>query len=421
MKIENILTGKRVLVGVTGSIAIYKSLQLIRLLTKAGAEVRVIMSDSAKKFITPLTFETLSSNRVLHSDTEDWSSDLNHIAIGKWADTFVIAPATANSLNKIANGIADTILLQTALAYSREILLAPSANTQMLYNPISEASIKLLKLANYTIIGTEKKELACKTEGDGAMAEPEEIFYQVARSTLKESFWENRRVVITGGGTVEQIDEVRFISNFSSGKMSSALALALYFKGADVCFISTKFPDTLPKEMCYIEVESGEEMYGYLEDSIRVAKKGVMTKASFSGNIENIQKKPFLFMGAAVADYVPKYQQSGKLKSKMIGSEWNLELKESRDILKTINKDGIVTIGFKAEMDSKNGVEYATNMLKEKSLDGVCLNLLSGKDSFGTDTHQIDFIKRGNVIESLPKSDKLSLSFKIIEKAKELE
>ena len=145
---EKILLGKKILVGVTGSIAIYKTLHLIRLLTKAGASVRVILTESAEKFITPLTFETLTQNQVINSKTENWHSDLNHIAIGKWADAFVIAPLTANSLNKIANGIADNLLLQTVLAYNREIILAPSANTNMLHNPITEANLKLLKLSN---------------------------------------------------------------------------------------------------------------------------------------------------------------------------------------------------------------------------------------------------------------------------------
>ncbi|HIO70571.1 MAG TPA: bifunctional phosphopantothenoylcysteine decarboxylase/phosphopantothenate--cysteine ligase CoaBC, partial [Campylobacterales bacterium] len=208
MKVEKILDGKNVLIGVTGSIAIYKTLQLIRYLTKSGANVRVIMSKSSKKFITPLTFETLTGNRVLDEETEDWTTDLNHIAIGKWADSFVIAPITANSINKLANGIADNILLQTALAYGRNILLAPSANTNMIHNPITEGNIKLLNLSNFTILGTQTKELACRTSGDGAMAEPEEIYFSIARDLLQNSFWRDRRVIVTGGGTIEKIDEV---------------------------------------------------------------------------------------------------------------------------------------------------------------------------------------------------------------------
>ncbi len=422
MKVEKILDGKNVLIGVTGSIAIYKTLQLIRYLTKSGANVRVIMSKSSKKFITPLTFETLTGNRVLDEETEDWTTDLNHIAIGKWADSFVIAPITANSINKLANGIADNILLQTALAYGRNILLAPSANTNMIHNPITEGNLKLLNLSNFTILGTQTKELACRTSGDGAMAEPEEIYFSIARDLLQNPFWRDRRVIVTGGGTIEKIDEVRYISNFSSGKMASALALVLYYLGADVCFISSKFPEPLPEEMCRIEIESADEMFQYLEDSIRVAKKGILKKPKLgeSGETKLVQKKPFLFMATAVADYKPKFRQAGKIKSHLIGDQWNLELVKNRDILQTISKNGIWTIGFKAEMDSSKGLEYAKAMLEKKGLDGVCLNILSDSSSFGTDIHQIDWITKNGVTE-LPKSSKLLLAFQILKEAQKLE
>lgn len=422
MKVENILEGRRVLIGVTGSIAIYKTLQLIRYLTKSGAEVRVIMSESAKKFISPLTFETLSGNRVLDDNSEDWSNDMNHIAIGKWAESFVIAPATANTINKLANGIADNILLQTALAYRDEIIISPSANTNMIHNPITEGSLKLLSLSNFKILGTQVKELACRTDGDGAMAEPEEIYFSVARELLQNEFWKNRRVVVTGGGTIEKIDEVRYISNFSSGKMAHSLAMALYYNGADVCFISTKFPETIPEEMCRIDVSSADEMFSYLNDSIRVAKKGVLIKPKLgeSGESRVIQKTPFLFMSAAVADYKPKFQQSGKVKSHLIGENWNLELEENIDILETISKDGITTIGFKAEMDSQRGLEYAKSMLKKKELDGVCLNILLDSSSFGSENNQIDFIKKDGSIQSFERLDKLKLSLKIVDSCREL-
>ena len=423
MKVEKIIVGKKVIVGVTGSIAIYKTLSLIRYLTKAGAEVKVIMTESAKKFITPLTFETLTGNKVLADISEDWSSDMNHIGVGKWADSFVIAPVTANTINKLANGIADNILLQTVLAYGRNIILSPSANTNMIFNPITEGSLKLLNLSNFTILETQTKELACKTDGDGAMAEPETIFFAVVRDLLQVDFWKHRRVVVTGGGTVEKIDEVRFISNFSSGKMASSLAMALYFKGADVCFISSKFPNPLPQDMCKIDIESADEMYEYLVDSIRYAKKGVLVKPKLgeSGEIENIQKKPYLFMTSAVSDYKPKFIQEGKLKSDMIGSSWNLNLIENIDILEKISKDGIVTIGFKAEMDRTRGSEYAKNMIHKKEIDAVCLNILSDSSSFGADTNQIDLIYRNGKTTKFQKLDKILLSIKIIEKVQNLD
>jgi len=423
LKVEKIIVGKKVLVGVTGSIAIYKSLELIRYLTKAGAEVKVVMTESAKKFINPLTFETLTGNKVLDDQSEDWSSDMNHIAIGKWADSFVIAPVTANTINKLANGFADNILLQTVLAYGKNIILSPSANTNMIFNPITEGSLKLLNLANFTILGTQTKELACKTDGDGAMSEPETIFFAVAKQLLKTDFWEHRKVIVTGGGTIEKIDEVRFISNFSSGKMASSLAMALYFKGADVCFISSKFPNPLPEDMCKIDVESADEMNLYLIDSIRHAQKGVLIKPKLgeSGEIRTVQKKPYLFMASAVSDYKPKFSQSGKLKSDLIGKSWNIDLVENIDILESISKENLVSIGFKAEMDLINGEKFARKMIQQKNLDAVCLNILSDSKSFGTDTNQIDLIYRGGEIQKFQKLDKMLLSIKIIEKVQNLD
>ena len=223
----DLLKDKKVLLGVTGSIAVYKSLELVRFLVKAGAEVKVVMSESAKKFVTPLTFETLTSNQVLDDTNESWVNDHNHIKAGEWADLFVIAPATANTIAKLANAIADNMLLQCALAYPHVKILAPSANTNMLNNPITKANLKMLAIANYEIIDTQTKELACKTTGDGAMHEPLEIFWHCAKALLKDEFWEHRRVIVTGGGTIEKIDDVRYLSNYSSGKMASSLATAL--------------------------------------------------------------------------------------------------------------------------------------------------------------------------------------------------
>jgi len=419
---DTLLQNKRILLAVTGSIAIYKSLELTRLFVKAGAEVRVVMSESAKKFITPLTFETLSSNKVLDDTNEDWSNDFNHIKITQWADLMVIAPATANSVAKLANAIADNILLQCALAYPGRKILAPSANTNMIQNPITQANFKMLGIANYTILDTQVKELACKTTGNGAMAEVIDIFYESARELLKDEFWDDRRVIVTGGGTIQKIDDVRYISNFSSGKMASALATALYLKGADVNLIATKFDTNLPEKMHKIDVESSVEMLEYLTDSIRIAKKPKLSKPTLmrDEHIHLIEKKPYLFMAAAISDYVPKFEQTGKLKKESLGDEWQLELTKNIDILKTIDKEGITTIGFKAEMDEIKALDNASKMLTNKSLDAVCLNILKNSSSFGTSNNKIDFITKDEII-SLPKADKLTLSFKIVQNAKKLQ
>ncbi len=415
-----LLEGKKIALGVSGSIAIYKSLELIRLLKKSGAEVRVVMSESAKHFIAPLTFEALTRTAVLHQESESWESDNNHIDLGKWADLFIIAPATVNTINKLSNGIADNLLLSTAIAYKRPKLLAPAANTNMVKNPITQGSLKMLKLTNFEVVEPVKKMLACGDEGDGALAEVEDIYYRACAMLLREEYWVNRRVVISGGGTIEKVDDVRYISNFSSGKMASSLALALYLKGADVCYITTKPDPNLPSDLYTIEVQSAQEMQEYLVDAIRVAKKGVLTKATLMDESvpELIQKKPYLFMVAAVSDYRPKYPQTGKIKKQDIGEAWSLELVENVDILKSLDKSEIYSVGFKAESDSQKGLEHARAMLEKKGLDAVCFNDVS-QNSFGSDENAITLItKKGET--ALEKADKLTLSLRLLEEIEQL-
>ncbi|RUM65871.1 MAG: bifunctional phosphopantothenoylcysteine decarboxylase/phosphopantothenate--cysteine ligase CoaBC [Sulfurospirillum sp.] len=415
---QNLLEGKNIVIGVSGSISIYKSLELIRLFIKSGAKVRVVMSESAKEFITPLTFESLTRKKVLHKESESWADDNNHIDLGKWADLVVIAPATANTINKISNGIADNLLLSLVLAYKKQKIIAPAANTNMYKNPLTQTSLKMLKLTNFDIVNPQNKMLACGDVGDGALAEVEDIFYASAKALLKDEYWSNRRVVVSGGGTIERIDDVRYISNFSSGKMASSLSLALYLKGADVCLIGSKISDKLPSDLYTIKVESSKELKEYLVDAIRVAKKGVLTKATLMDDSvpELIQKKPYLFMAAAVSDYVPKYPQSGKLKKSSIGEEWNLELVKNEDILGSLDKSEVYSVGFKAETDSQKGLENAKRMLKEKNLDAVCFNDVS-KNSFGSDENEIVLLTKDKKID-LPKSDKLSLSLNLLDKIK---
>lgn len=411
-----LLKDKKILVAVTGSIAIYKTLELIRLYIKAGAKVRVIMTQGAKKFISPITFEAISQSKVLDESNESWdkNQDYNHIDIGKWSDIFVIAPCSANTINKLSNGLADNLLTQAALAYPRMKILAPAANTNMLRNPVTQASIKMLKLCNFEIIESQTKELVCKDVGDGAMADPEAIFYATARELLKEEYWVNRKVVLSGGGTVEKIDDVRYISNYSSGKMASSLALSLYLKGAEVCLVSTRGYENLPKDIHVIPVQSSSEMYEYLVDSVRVAKKGVMTKTTLmdASRPELIQKTPYLFMVAAVSDYVPSFPQNGKMKKDMIGPSWDLNLKQNIDILSSLNKSEMISIGFKAEMDEVSALNNASSMLEKKNLDGVCLNILGDENSFGSDSNEIELMLKNNSYSF--KGEKLEISLGIL-------
>lgn len=398
------LRNKNILVGVTGSIAIYKTLELIRLFIKANANVRVVMTESSKKFVTALTFETISQHAVLDENSECWDDNSvnNHIAIGKWADIFIIAPASANTINKMANGIADNLLSQAVLAFSGLKILSPAANTNMIQNPITLLSLQRLHEVGFKIIESQTKELACQDIGAGAMAEPSEIFCQTVRELLKDDFWENRDAVVSGGGTIEKIDDVRYISNFSSGKMASSLALALYLKGANVTLVATRGYENLPSQIKIDVVESSQQMFDSLDMELKLAKRGK-------------EKKPFVFMAAAVSDYVPQSFSEGKLKKDNLGNSWDLSLEKNRDILNDINKEGIYSIGFKAEMDKSTANQSAQSMVKNKNLDAVCLNIIDENNPFGSNKNIIELIiKNRHEIKEL-KGDKFDISLKLLQ------
>ncbi len=351
-----------VLIGVSSSIAIYKTCELIRLFVKNGDNVKVIMSEEAKKFITPLTFEALTRNPVLHKETESWANDVNHIDYAKWADIYIIAPATANTLNKALNGISDNLLIQTYLATSSPTLFAPSANTKMYLHTTTQKAIN-----NLNCIEANSGLLACGDNGIGKMAEPEEIFLRALKEVNKEEFWKNKKVVITAGGSIEKIDDVRFISNFSSGKMGEALAKAFYIKGADVVLISSK-EHNLTKEIKLIKVKSAKEYYDAILN----------------------QNPDYLIMAAAIADFKPKYTK-GKIKKSQIGEKLILEMDKNIDVLESLKDKKFKKIGFKAERDEKNALKYAKESLIKKNLDAVCLNLLT-KNDFGSDENEVIFI-----------------------------
>jgi len=401
------LNGKTILLGVTGSISAYKACDIARLFVKAGADVHIIMTSSAERFVSALTFEALTRNAVLTDATESWSSDLNHIDIGKKCDIFVIAPATANTINKLKCGIADNILTQTALAYTKEIIIAPAANTNMLLNHATSDSMNHLKSKGYTFVEPQEKLLACGDTGSGALAEPIEVFYAAAKALLKEPFWKDREVIVTGGGSREKIDEVRYISNFSSGKMASALSLALYLKGANVTYISTMGFSDLPLHIKRIKVECAEDILQETQKSIAA----VTTQTS--------EPMPYLFMVAAVADFKPADPQAGKVKKSSVGSHWRIELEQTADVLSTIDKSKIKTIGFKAEMDSQEGLNNAIALLEKKGVDAVCYNLLDDAKSFGGSDNEITFITKDRQVP-FGRTDKLTLAKKIIDLSKGL-
>ena len=401
------LHGKSILLGVTGSISAYKACELARLFVKAGASVHVVMTSSAERFVSALTFEALTRNAVLTEKSESWSSELNHIELGRKCDIFIIAPATANTINKIAQGIADNILTQTALAFKDTILLAPAANTQMLAKTTTMNALRFLQTNHYGIIHPQDKLLACGDVGSGVLAEPSEIFFEVAKALCKDVFWKNRPVIVTGGGTREKLDEVRYISNFSSGKMAKALCIALYLRGATVTYISTMGFEGLPLGINTIEAESAQDIFNTTRDAINE----VSTK--------NHTKTPYLFMAAAVADFTPIKPHSGKLKKSTLGENWNISLKQTADILISINKSAIKTVGFKAEMDSLEGLANAVTLLEKKGVDAVCYNLLEDAKSFGGHENEITFITKDAHI-ALGSTDKLTLAGKIVDESKKL-
>ncbi|MDU9791414.1 bifunctional phosphopantothenoylcysteine decarboxylase/phosphopantothenate--cysteine ligase CoaBC [Helicobacter pylori] len=406
-----LLENKRVLLLVSGSIAAYKSLELVRLLFKSGASIQVVMSEGAKKFIKPLSFEALSHHKVLHDRNEKWYYDHqnalhhNHIACAANADLLIFAPLSANSLSKIAHALADNTISATFLACASPKILAPSMNTNMLNSPIIQSHLKRLKDTNHIILDTKNGLLACNTRGNGAMAEPLEILFKAAQTLLKDAYFENREVIIMGGASVEKIDSVRTISNLSSGIQASALALALYFKGAKVTLIASNFPTPLPKGIASVLV-SDTASY---ENALNSAAK----------NLQKHALKPLLFNLAAISDYVPKTSFNYKLKKSEIGETLNVECVQNKDLLASINPNQFVKIGFKAEDDQQNAIKNAQNLLKPfkdngKDCSVVALNLIKDSHPFGSLENELWLFSHKKT-QKIPSMNKLEASFKILD------
>ncbi|WRG42092.1 bifunctional phosphopantothenoylcysteine decarboxylase/phosphopantothenate--cysteine ligase CoaBC [Helicobacter pylori] len=406
-----LLENKRVLLLVSGSIAAYKSLELTRLLFKSGASIQVVMSEGAKKFIKPLSFEALSHHKVLHDRNEKWYYNHqnklhhNHIACAADADLLIFAPLSANSLSKIAHALADNIISATFLACASPKILAPSMNTNMLNSPIIQSNLKRLKDSNHIILDTQNALLACDTKGDGAMAEPLEILFKAAQTLLKDAYFENREVIVMGGASVEKIDSVRIISNLSSGIQASALALALYFKGAKVTLIASNFPIPLPKEIASVLV-SDTASY---ENALNEAAK----------NMQKHALKPLFFNLAAISDYVPKTSFNHKLKKSELGKTLNVECVQNKDLLASINPNQFVKIGFKAEDDQQNAIKNAQNLLKPfkdngKDCSVVALNLIKDSRPFGSLENEL-WLFSHHKTQKIPSMNKLEASFKILD------
>ncbi|MGL2780079.1 bifunctional phosphopantothenoylcysteine decarboxylase/phosphopantothenate--cysteine ligase CoaBC [Helicobacter pylori] len=406
-----LLENKRVLLLVSGSIAAYKSLELTRLLFKSGASIQVVMSKGAQKFIKPLSFEALSHHKVLHDRNEKWYYNHqnklhhNHIACAASADLLIFAPLSANSLSKIAHALADNTISATFLACASPKILAPSMNTNMLNSPITQSNLKRLKDSNHIILDTKNALLACDTKGDGAMAEPLEILFKATQTLLKDAYFENREVIVMGGASVEKIDSVRVISNLSSGIQASALALALYFKGAKVTLIASSFPTPLPKEIASVLV-SDTASY---ENALNNAAK----------NLQKHALKPLLFNLAAISDYLPKTSFNHKLKKSEIGETLNVECVQNKDLLASVNPNQFVKIGFKAEDDQQNAIKNAQNLLKPSQDNGkdcsvAALNLIKDSRPFGSLDNELWLFSHKKT-QKIPSMNKLEASFKILD------
>lgn len=383
------LENKNILIGITGGIAAYKICTLIRLYRKAGANVRVVLTPNALNFVTKLTLQTLSNNEVYVDNFEIDEYKPEHIALTE-ADIFVIAPASANTIGKLANGICDNLLLSTACAFSKPILIAPAMNENMWNNPFVQENMSKLKKHGYHIIEPETGFLACGTNGVGRMKEPEEIFDRTVEIFSENKKLKGKKILITAGGTREKIDPVRYITNASSGKMGLALADNAYRMGADVTLVSTFKADKPYKN---IVTETALEM----EKAVK----------------ENLSNQDCVIMAAAVSDY--RVENCAENKIKKQGNKLTLELVENPDILKSICKTpNKIICGFCAE--SENLLENAKAKIQKKGCDFLIANDISRKDiGFNTDENEVYIIDKSLNIKHIEKDTKENIAQRILE------
>ena len=395
------LTGREIVLGVTGGIAAYKSAEIVSRLRHSGANVHVIMTRNATEFIAPLTFQTLSANQVV-TDTfeapEYWN--VEHVALAKLADIFVVAPATANILAKMASGIADDMLSTTLLATKAQILVAPAMNTGMWTAPATQNNVKVLKERGVLMIGPESGMLACGDEGAGRMSEPEMIVEEICRILSRKQDYAGKKVLITAGATRERLDPVRFITNDSSGKMGFAIAEAARDRGAEVTVIRGSVTAEIPAGIRMIRIESARELYD-----------AMMQKAP---------EQDVIIQAAAVSDYRPAEQKDRKIK-KESGSDLTLILTENPDIAKAVGeqkKPGQTLVGFAAETD--NLLKNAKSKLGKKKLDLIVANDVTKPGAgFNVDTNIAVLITSDGSTEE-PLQTKRQLAERILDKVLEI-
>lgn len=392
------LKDKNILLGVTGGIAAYKIANLASMLKKQGANVKVIMTENACQFITPMTFETLTAQKV-YTDTFDRNFEfkVDHIELGKWADVFLIAPATANVIGKLANGIADDMLTTTALAMRCPIVVSPAMNTTMFENKVVKHNIMKLRTYGMDIIMPASGHLACGDSGAGKMPEPEMLLEYIKRAVYKKKDLVGKKVCVSAGPTREAIDPVRYISNNSTGKMGVEIAKMAAYRGAKVSLIMGPSNVFVPDFINRIDIKSAEDMY-----------KEIM-KISDSQDI--------IIKAAAVADYTPANYSDEKIKKK--DGDLSIELSRTKDILKELgerkenNPKKQFICGF--SMETENMEENSKNKLAKKNADMIVANNVKVEGAgFGTDTNVVTIFTKDNEIR-LDKLSKLEVAEKIFD------
>ena len=393
------LKGKHILLGITGSIAAYKAAMLCRLLRVAGAEVKVLMTPTAKEFITPVTMATLSKNPIAvefyNPENGDWHS---HIAMGEWADCYLIAPATANTIAKMAYGIADNLLLTTYLSARCQTVVAPAMDCDMFCHTATQENLAKLRERGVVVLESPEGELASGLMGKGRMMEPEQIVeYIDAMLTPKQSL-AGKRVMVTAGATIEAIDPVRYISNHSTGKMGYAIAEALAKRGAEVVLVSGKTALSTPQGVRRVDVLSAEDMY--------------------EASVKEFEAADCAVMCAAVADYTPVVVAENKIKKS--DDSFTLELRKTKDIARELGKvkGARRLVGFALETNDEQS--NAEKKLAEKNLDMIVLNSLRDEGAgFGYDTNKVTFIDATSR-EELPLISKAEVAERIADRIEQL-
>lgn len=397
----HMLKGKTILLGVSGSIAVYKICNLARMLTKLGADVHVAMTENSTNFVHPLTFETLTQHKCL-IDTFDrnFEYSVEHVSIAKKADVVMIAPASANVIGKIANGIADDMLTTTVMACTCKKIIAPAMNHNMFHNPIVQDNIEKLKKFGYEIIEPVKGMLANRDIGDGKLPDEETLLEYIIREIAFEKDLAGKKVLVTAGATRENIDPVRFITNHSSGKMGFAIAKAAMLRGADVTVVAAHTDVQPPMFVDVIPVETAQDMFNAVK--------------------ERFEDFDFIIKAAAVADYTPLTTADSKIKKSE--GDMSIPLRRTEDILRYIGqnkRNGQVVCGFSMETD--NVIENSRRKLSSKNADMICANSIKTAGAgFGTDTNIITIItaRKEEELKIMTKFDAANL---ILNKMKELE